>query len=208
MGTNTRNINRDNGSGAPETQTGEWGSSPGRRVLHALTSTDGYLPGVDTDGLLFIETPGALTMLETGHRFALADLEKSDPYRDLFEAARGEHQVALEERLETLMICADAFADDLAVRFCKEPAECTCNQAHLHAGGGPFTIDRYGIPADVAGWKGRVKVRISEPDGRTLIWPHDPRAQVDLADTGFDFTGWMEQLIRTARAARDDVDFA
>jgi hypothetical protein len=184
-------------------ETDERVDAPGVLVLRALASADGYVPTVDTDGLIVIETPGGLAFLETGHRFTLRDLEDAEPFAQLVEAARREHTKALEERFETLMVYADACADDLTVRFYKEPAECRCtHQTHLHG------EERDAFPADIPGWKGHVTIAISEPDGRKLIWRHEPRARVDLADPSRTFVTWMDDLLTLARSIRDDLDFS
>ncbi|MFE4948647.1 hypothetical protein ACFQ9V_00915 [Leifsonia sp. NPDC056665] len=187
---------------------GEWGSGAGVLLLRALASTDGYVPRVDTDGLIIIETPGALTCLETGHPFSRADLERPDPYRELFDAARREHQSALEERLETLMFSLDASGSDLLIRFYKEPEACYCaNHAPSYCAPPP-SDSRSAATEEKSGWAGRVTVRISESDGHTLIRANDARANVDLADTTVDLTDWMDELISAVQSARDHVDFS
>lgn len=173
-------------------------------VLRALASADGYVPVVDGDGLMVIDTPRGLTYLETGHRFNVRDLEESDPYRALFDAARREHEDALEERLETLLVHADVANTDLLVRFFKEPGECSYAHHDL-----AYTESDYALPAYMRGWNGVVSVTIWESDGHKLVRNHESRARVDLADTSVDFFTWMDDLLAVARSlTTDNIDFS
>lgn len=173
-------------------------------VLHALASADGYVPVVDRDGLIAIDTPRGLTFLETGHRFTTRDLGEPDPYGALFEAARREHEDALEERLETLLVHADVATSDFLLRFFKEPGECSC--AHHDRA---WAESDYLLPGAMPGWNGVVSVAIWESDGHQLVRNHEPRARVDLADTSLDVFAWMDGLLAVARSlTTDNVDFS